>query len=253
MKLPALPAGGAPAADAADTLAEAARACRAVRTLTAEVAVSGKVSGQRLRGKLTVGVERPASARIEAVAPFGAPLFIFVATGEESTLLLPRDDRVLEHGAPDRVLDAAAGVPLGAADLRAALTGCLPDPEPGPLVPAGDDWRVARAANGDEAYLHRDASARTWRLVAATRRTRDGRGWRAEYRDPVDGLPRSIRLTSLDTGGRAGEAFDLTLALSQVDTNVTLDAAAFRVQIPASARPISLEELRHARPGTRED
>ena len=52
------------------------------------------------------------------MAPFGQPLFIFVATGDDATLLLPRDERVLEHGRPDAVLEAVAGVPLGAADLH---------------------------------------------------------------------------------------------------------------------------------------
>ena len=58
------------------------------------------------------------------------PLFFFVATGDDATLLLPRDDRVLEHGRPDAVLEAVAGVPLGAADLATTLTGCAPASTP---------------------------------------------------------------------------------------------------------------------------
>lgn len=186
MKLPALPAAAPPAADESAIMAEATRECRGVRTLTAEVAASGKVNGQRLRARLTVGVESPASARIEAMAPFGAPLFIFVAINDDATVLMPRDDRVLRHGSPDRVLDAAAGVPLDAADLRTLLTGCVPDQVEGALVSAGDDWRVLRAArNGrsDDIYLHREPS-HAWQLVAAVER-RDGNqvAWRAE--DPV--------------------------------------------------------------------
>ena len=103
MKLPAGP--GAPAPDAADALAQATSVCRGIRTLTAEVAASGKAAGSRFRGRLSVGVAAPASARIEAVAPFGPPVFIFVATNDDATLLLPRDDRVLEHGRPDEVLE----------------------------------------------------------------------------------------------------------------------------------------------------
>ena len=124
MKLPAGP--GAPAADAADALPQATAACRGIRTLTAEVAASGKVGGQRFRARLSVGVAAPASARLEAVAPFGPPIFILAANDDDATLLLPRDERVLEHGRSAEVLDAVAGVPLGAADLRAVLTGCAP-------------------------------------------------------------------------------------------------------------------------------
>ena len=111
MKLPSGP--GAPAPDAADALAQATSACRGIRTLTAEIAVSG--SGRRPADSAagcSAGLAAPASARLEAVAPFGPPLFIFVATDDDATLLLPRDDRVLEHGRPDEVLEAVAGVPL---------------------------------------------------------------------------------------------------------------------------------------------
>ena len=75
--------------------------------------------------------------------------------------------------------------------------------------------------------------------------------WRAEYRDHLNGLPRSIRVASVDAGAAAG--FDLTLGLSQVETNVPLEANVFRVEIPRSAGPITLDELRHARPGVREN
>src|SRR5439155_20838604 len=93
-KLPAGP--DVPAADAAGALAHATAACRAIRTVTAKLATSGSAGGHRLRGSLLAGVARPASAHLEATSPFGPPLFIFVATGNDATLLLPRDERVLE-------------------------------------------------------------------------------------------------------------------------------------------------------------
>jgi hypothetical protein len=250
MKLPQGP--GAPAADAADALAQAAAECRAVRTLTAEIAASGKAAGSRFRGRLLTGVAAPASARLEAVAPFGPPLFIFVATGDDATLLLPRDDRILEHGRPADVLGAIAGVPLNAADLFVTLTGCAPAAVPPQGNKRGPDWRVlGGAGDGAELYLHRDGAAQPWRLVAVIRRPANGAAWRAEYREHQSGLPRSIRLTSLTAPGSTG--FDLTLRLAQVETNVPLEASVFRVDVPRSASPITLDELRHARPGVRED
>jgi hypothetical protein len=250
MKLPQGP--GAPAADAADALAQATAECRGVRTLTAEVAASGRASGSRFRGRLSTGVAAPASARIEAVAPFGPPLFIFVATGDDATLLLPRDDRILEHGQPGDVLGAVAGVPLSAADLYVTLTGCAPTDVRAQGNERGPDWRVFEGgADGTELYLHRDGASQPWRLVAVIHRPTNGTAWRAEYRDHQDGLPRSIRLASLDAPGNAG--FDLTLGLTQVETNVALDAPVFRVEIPRSASPITLDELRNARPSVRED
>ncbi|MCU1382208.1 MAG: hypothetical protein JWL71_905 [Acidobacteria bacterium] len=245
MKLPAGP--GAPAADAADALAQATAVCRGIRTLTAEVAASGKVSGQRFRARLSVGVAEPASARIEAVAPFGAPFFVLAAANDDATLLLPRDARVLEHGRSVDVLDAVAGVPLSAADLHAVLTGCAPAVSRPDGRALGADWRVITDPSGDSLYLHRPAAAQPWQLAAIVRRA-----WRVDYRDPLNGMPRTLRITSA-AGGDAAAAFDLTLALSQVEANVPLGAEVFRVDIPRGAEPITLEELRRARPGVRKN
>jgi len=207
--------------------------------------VSGSAGGHRLSGRLLVGVASPASARLEAVAPFGPPMFIFASERDDATLLLPRDDRVLEHGRPDAVLEAVTGAPLGAADLRATLTGCALSVEQADGRRIGDDWRVVGPPSGDEMFLRRVDGR--WRLVAATRRT-GAHAWRAEYRDHLNGLPRAIRLVSLDAGGRIGDTFDLRLALSQVEANVTLDAAVFRVQIPSAARAMTIDELRESGP-----
>ena len=241
MKLPSGP--GAPAPDAADLLAQATSACRGVRTLTAEIGVSGSVGGRRTRGRLSAGLAAPASARLEAFAPFGQPFFIFTATGDEATLLLPRDARALEHGRPDAVLEAIAGVPLGAAELRATLTACTTGAaDVAGARRLGDPWRAVPVGAGREVYLHRESASAKWRLVAAVRHAAGpGRGWRAEYRDFENDLPRTVRVTSeSDRPSR----FDLRLTLSQVETNAPFDADVFRIQIPRSATAITLEDLR---------
>lgn len=242
MKLPSGPGG--PAADAVSALDQATRACRAVRTLTAEVSVSGSAGGRRVRTRLSAGVAAPASARLEAIASFGPPLFIFVATGDDATMFLPRDGRVLEHGRPDAVLEAVASVPFTASDLREAITGCASGGSgAGDARRFGDDWRAVTATNGGALYLHRERSNAPWRLVASVGRAENGQGWRAEYRDFLNDLPRTVRVTSV-----GAPAFDLHLAISQVEINVPLEAAVFHVQIPASASPITLDELRQSGP-----
>jgi hypothetical protein len=247
-----LPTGpGAPAADAADVLAQATAACRAVRTLTAEIALNGTAGGRRLRGRLSAGVAAPASVRLEAAAPFGPPVFIFVAVKEDATLLLPRDARALEHGRPEDVLEAIAGAPLTADDVSAALVGCAPAGSPSAGRGLGDDWRAVRVSadgGGSELYLHRDRSAGPWRLVAMNREGGPRGAIRIEYGDFHNDLPQSIRLKSLGQN-----AFDLALTLSQVDTNTPLEADVFRIDIPPSAAPITVEELRNARLGIREN
>jgi outer membrane lipoprotein-sorting protein len=237
VKLPSGP--GAPAPDAADALNEATTACRAVSTLSAEVRVGGSVGGRRLRGSLLVGVAPPASARIEAVAPAGQPIFIFVATGDDATLLLPRDNRVLPRGNPAAVLAAVAGPPLDAAELRETLTGCASATGSAQGRQFGHDWRVV-SLDSTDVYLRRAAGR--WQLVAAVHRGGDGE-WRAEYGQFETGSPRALRLVSAD-----GKRFDLRLALSQVETNARLGPEVFRVQIPRDADPITLDELRRSGP-----
>ena len=41
---------------------------------------------------------------------------------------------------------------------------------------------------------------------------------------------------------------DLSASVSQIETNVDLDAAAFDVVVPADARAMTLDELRNAGP-----
>lgn len=241
MKLPAGP--GSSVVDAHDAVADATSACRAVSTITAEVAAAGSVGGQRFRARLSVGLASPASARLEAAAPFGAPMFILVATGNDATLLLPHDGRVLEHGRPDTVLEAIAGIPLDASDLRTALTGCASAPDGATARALGDDWRMV-PDGPNQIYLRHEKQTGRWRLVATVHNSPGA--WRAEYRDFQDGLPRSIRF--VDT---SASRFDLRLTLSQVELNTPLGPDVFRVQIPRDADPITIDELRRARPGIR--
>lgn len=239
LKLPTGPAS--PATDAVDVLSQALTACQAIKTMTAEVAVSGQVAGRRTRARLVVGLAAPASAYIEAPAPFGAPVFVFAARADDATLLLPRDRRVLEHGRPSEVLEAIAGVPLTPSDLRAALTGCAGNVDAGSVQRLDDRWREVRGP-GQAVYLHRERDADPWRVVAVVHHDPQPE-WRAEYREFTSNVPRSIRLASSDS-----HRFDLRLTLSQVEINVSLEPDTFRVQIPAGTRPITLQELRDAGP-----
>jgi hypothetical protein len=245
MKLPQGP--GTPASDAREVLVAATRACRAVSTITAEIGVSGSVGGQRFRTRLTAGLAAPASARLEAAAPFGAPIFILVATGNDATLLLSHDGRVIEHAPPAAVLEALAGVPLDAAGLRVALTGCTSAPETAAATQVAEDWRVMHDGS-DEIYFRRDKASSQWQLVATMHRAQGGSPWRAEYADFQAGLPRAVRFA-----GTTPNSFDLRLALSQVDTNVPLGGDVFQLRIPPDVEPISLDELRRARPGVRKN
>jgi hypothetical protein len=251
-----LPSGQGAPADAADALSTTLATCSGIRSLSAEIGVSGSAGGQRLRGRLLVGVAAPDSARLEAVAPFGPPVFIFVARNDDATLLLPRDDRVLQHGKPLDVLEAVAGLPIDARDLLHVLTACPSSPDAKAATAFGADWRVVADAPG-ATYLRRDAKSHEWHVVSIVHGTSGDAAWRAEYGAFERGLPRTVRFISAD-----GKRFDVRLALSQVDINPALGDEAFRVQVPRSAQPVTLEELRrngrmqrdpNARQGVREN
>src|SRR5439155_5612177 len=166
-KPPALPAGApSPFPEYQQAWTEATRECAGVQTLTASLAMSGKVAKTTLRGRIDAGFAAPSSLRLEAVAPFGRPVFVLVATGDAGTLLLERDNRVLRGARPADIVEALAGVPLGAADLRAVVTGCglwaAASPHEGRRY--ADGWAAVDLDDGT-AFL-RQANAR-WRMAAA--------------------------------------------------------------------------------------
>jgi hypothetical protein len=237
--LMALPPGpGVPAAGGEQALQAATAACGAVSTFSADIGVAGSVGGRRIpRGHLFVALAAVASARIEALAPFGSPIFVFVARDNDATLLLKRDNRVIQHGRPDAVLAGLTGVPLDASGLRTTLTGCAATPDWHQARQIGDDWMTMPDGTG-ELYLRRGPRAAPWQIAVAIHHDAAGAEWRAEYRERQDGVPRSIHLSATDRG-----RFDLALSLSQVDVNAPLEAGVFDVQIPPAARPITVDEL----------
>ena len=234
-----LPTGtGTPLSDFAQIHSQVSAACTGARTLTAELALSGRAGPQRLRGRVVSGFQRPASMRLEGVAPFGPPAFILVARTGEATLLLPRDDRVVRGAKAEEILGALTGVALAPADLQAVLTGCvvaMPRPTAGHLH--GGGWASIDLDGGASMYLRQDAG--TWRIRAARRGD-----WRIEYPMWQGDFPSLVRLQS----DNAAQRIDLTAQVSQLEVNVAVDASAFTLNVPAAARPLSLGELRENGP-----
>jgi hypothetical protein len=244
--LPADP--GMPLPDYAAVHAQVSAACAGVRTLTAELGLSGEAGGERLRGRVIAGFERPASMRLEAPAPFGPPVFILAVRAGNAVLLFPRDPRVLRNASPQEILAALTGVNLAPADLQAILTGCVvPSPRPTAGRLHANGWASIDLETGSPA----DSSAKTgssvflrragnqWQVVAARRD-----GWQVEYPEWQGRFPAAVRLRS--AGGNV--QVDLTTTISQLATNIDLEAAAFTVDTPPDAKPLSLAELRAAGP-----
>jgi|SRR5688572_26408235 len=213
------------------------RACRGARTLTADLSLSGHAGQTRLRGRVIAGFERPASMRLEGVAPFGAPGFILVARGGDATLLLPREERVVRGASPEDVLGALTGVSLAPADLLAMLTGCvMPDPAPRGGRLHANGWASIDLDGSATLYLTRVDGA--WKPRAAARQ-----GWDVQYSMWQGDFPRSVVLRSM-----SGVDVELSAAVSQLEVNVPLDASAFAVTVPPNTKPLTIEELREAGP-----
>jgi len=245
---------GEPAPEFAQQFEEATKACRGVQSLTAEASLAGRVAGQRVRGKLQIGLADPNALRLEAIAPFGAPLFILAAHRGSGTLLLPRDRAVLRDTPADAIIEALAGIKLSPDELRAVVTGCV---SPAPTATGG------RRYPGDlTAITLKDDAAAFVRTVKGAPRIISARrpGLIVEYEEFANGLPRRISLrsdapaASANAGQGAGAApnptssgtarAELSLTLSQIELNTSLGLQAFTIEVPPDTHPITLDELR---------
>ena len=227
---------GAPLPDYSQIHAELTRSCLGVRTMTAELGLSGRVGSQNLRGRVVAGFARPDSMRLEGVAPFGAPVFILVSRGATATLVLPRDGRVVRSPRGEEILGALTGVALSAGDLQAIFTGCVTaDPRAAGGRLHQNGWASIDLDGGATLFLQRVQNA--WLLRAARRGD-----WQIEYAAWQGTFPQTVRLRSTPA------SVDVTAAISQLETNIDLDAAAFTLGVPVDAREMTVEELRQAGP-----
>lgn len=235
-----LPSGaGEPFPAFASAFEQATRTCGAIDTMTAELGVSGRVGGQRLRGRVISGFARPSKLRLEGLAPFGPPAFILVSTEGDATLLLPRDPAVLERERPEAIIDALVGIPLVPATLHRILAGCGPAasaPVAGASFAGG--WLRIDGADGASSWLQQDPAGH-WTIRAGR-----AEALLVEYEEHTGGLPRRIRL-ELE---QAAPPTELRLHVAEADLNVPLGDDAFEVKVPAAATAITLAELRRAGP-----
>jgi hypothetical protein len=213
--------------------------------MTTVMSLRGRAGAERLSGNVHAGFERPASMRLEGVPPFGQPVFILGAQGGTAVLLLPRASRVLRGQPAEAILDALIGVNLAPADLQAILTGCVvPNPMPTGGRQHANGWASIDLQDGARVYLRRTSSRAAssdaaWEVRAARRD-----GWQLEYTMGQSRFPAAVRLTS----DSQNVPVDLTAGISDLEANVDLSPDAFRVNVPAGAQPLTLDELRESGP-----
>jgi hypothetical protein len=239
-RVPPRPSGqAAPDPTAGDAFAAATRACRGFRSLTAELSLSGRAGGDKIRGRVVAGLDTGGAIRLEGLAPFGAPMFILAGRDERGTLLLPRDHRVLRDTGIAAVLARLTGLALAADDLRLMLSGCLTDggtPSDGRRWASG--WQAVSLGVDRVAYVRTVQGAPV--VVAA-----DYGGWHVDYAEHAGGWPRVVRVRVA-----ADATTDITARVGQLETNTPIAPAAFVVDVPADAEPMTLDELRSVAPLT---
>jgi hypothetical protein len=232
---------------AAGAFESASAACRGVRTLTAELGVRGKAGRSKIRGRVLAGFERGGSLRLEAPAPFGAPIFILVSRANRATLLLPRDRRILRDVAVDDVLDAITGLRRSSDDVLALLAGCLAADaaSAGTGQRSSGGWLRVGLTGGVTAFLAPEGDR--WRLAAGQGAAgAAGVAWSVSYAAFASGFPGAVTIRQEAGSGAAETA--LTFQVSQLETNVPIDPRAFDVIVPPDAQPLTLEELRQSGP-----
>jgi hypothetical protein len=216
---------------------DATRQCAGLKTLTAEIRLSGRAGGERLRGTLHAGLAAPGSLRFEAVAPFGPPVFVLAGRNNRATVFFPRDDRVLLDVALADVLERLTALALDADAVRLILSGCLAE---GATATQGRSWNggwFAVSLGADTTAYLRQRNGRA--LVAAA----DYGPWLVDYSDHLNGWPRTVRIRSTEPG-----RVDATARLDQVEINTAIDDRAFTVAVPADAERITLNDLRAIAP-----
>ena len=188
------------------------------------LAINGQTGPRRLRGRVRGAVERPASVRLEGLAPFGAAAFVLVVDPPgEALLVLPRDRRFVTHDDGGELLGSLTGLGLRPDDFRAVLTGCVvPNPRPVSGRSYGDAWKAIELEGNATIFLRPVDGALVVTGHVMTAGTRPG--MRVEYSDHVRGLPRRVHVLVTDA---TGVATDLTATLSQVSINIELDPNVF--------------------------
>jgi hypothetical protein len=206
------------------------------------LSLSGGAGSTKLSARVDAGFAAPGRLRLEGFPKInfgGKPFFILVANGSDATLVLTRDGRVLRGAPPAAIIEALTGIALEPDEMRALVAGCaVADGQSSEGRTFDRGWASVQAGAA-AVYLQQVDSH--WRVAGARRGS-----LAIEYSDFTAGRPATVRLRTTPSANVA--AADLSIRISQVETNATLGDAVFSVEVPKGATPLTLEELRRAGP-----
>jgi hypothetical protein len=148
---------------------------------------------------------------------------------------MPRENRVMLRASAADIVEALVGLKLAPHDLRTLVSGCgFEAGEPADGRQYGD--LAAVTVGGATVYVRQEQGQ--WRVAGATRAPLT-----VLYSAFVSGRPSTLRLRS-----SGPPVADVTVRLSDVNINVTLEPEVFAVEVPAGAEPLTIDELRRAGP-----
>ena len=238
-----LPTGsGTPFPDATAAYTEAVGSCKGVQTLSASLSLSGRAGSTKLSARIDAGFAAPSRLRLEGyprIAFGGRAFFVLVANGADATLVLTRDNRVLRGAPASAIIEALTGVALTPDEMRAVIAGCAfgaGEPTDGRTFDRG--WASVQIGS-TTAFLRRTDNQ--WRVGGARRGS-----LLVEYSDFAGTRPMTVRLHTLSSAGVVPA--DLSIRISQLEMNATLENNVFTVDVPKDAAPLTIEELRRAGP-----
>jgi hypothetical protein len=233
------PAGpGVPASNTSDAWASATATCRQAQNYKALLHVSGRAGDERLWPFALATALTSDGAIYMGATTSGQSIFVLSGTAKQATLWLRREDRAVV-APPGAIIEAILGVPLPPDRLLSVLTGCITR-----------TFDVTSSTQHDSILTIQTPDARVY-LEPATA------GWRARAGE-VDGF--SIELSRqnsplpekvwIRTASGRSPAAQLDVKVSEAETNSTIPVSFFTPPAGAArAQPMTLEELRQARPG----
>ena len=213
------------------------RSAAPVRTIRATLGLSGRAGSTALRGNVDAGFEAPEKIRLEGRHPLGRPVFILASPGPQTTLYMPRENRVMQNASATDIVEALVGLRLAPHDLRTLVSGCgfeVAQPSEGRQY---RDGLVAVTVGGATTYLRQEQGR--WRVAGSTRPPLSVLYSRLRQRPAIDAPPAGHR----HAGGRCHAC-----GSRDVNINVPLEPEVFAVDVPAGAQPLTIEELRRAGP-----
>jgi hypothetical protein len=224
---------GAPAPEAAAAWDEATKECRTVTSFAPTLRLSGKVSGASVPGLTVLGaVTADGGIRLQATGG-GRTIFELAGTNDRATFYWREDNKVAIARA-EELVDALVGLKLGADALLPILTGCVTR---GESVSRGERYGdlLAVSTPTSRVFLQRESSG--WRARYA-----DVRGLAVQYKWEQAVWPREITIAA--QRGTPSEV-RLTLRIDEGPiVNPTLGPETFALNVPSTATPMTLDELR---------